>query len=147
MKFLLIALKVLLLFVSWIIVIGILGKVKYNLTVLNASPEAQATLWMAFPIVLIMAFSFFSKAEIIKIPKIDKFITQIKTTFGIVYIGKVFLFSLFTILTFIAAYLIMMGFHFITLTSIPTSVLLLGSLMLISGIILLVFTNSYFKSK
>lgn len=146
MKYIVVLFKVLLLPILWVIAVIILDGTKKDFIASNAPVELSSVLWMAFPMVLIVGGAFFNKLSIMKMPIFNHFILQLKEKFEVVIIGKLILFLLFTVLAFTAAYFIMMGIHFMTLTNIPIKFIVFGLGLFIFGIFIWLISNLYFRS-
>lgn len=145
MKFFNVLVKVIFVFLSWLLAVAILGIVKADLIAKGSSALLSSVLWMAFPIMLINAFVYFYKGNLLTLACMDKAILKMKSMFDSLIIGRIFMFVIFGILSFWGAYLTMMGFHLLTLLM-NFGLTLLGLLMLIIGLFICTFSNLYFKS-
>lgn len=145
MKYFVVFAKFILLIFLWLIAIAMLGSLKRELVAYDVGPLASSVLWMAYPMILIMAFIFFYRGKALDIEWINKVVAKIESLLGILFVGKIFLFLLFGVVALFGSFFIMYGIHVATLKlSFDT---LFGILLFIMGIFISIFSNSYFNHK
>lgn len=146
MKVLLVFVKIVFVFLSWVFAVALLGVVKSSFIQNGASLDMCSVMWMALPITMINAIVVFMKQKYQTVGFIEFAVSKMKSSFESVIIGYIFLLFFFLLLAFIGSYLIMMGIHLLTLP-VTLDVILLGIIMFVLGLFLCLFSNNYFKSE
>ncbi len=154
MKWFVLFVKIVLLFVLWVVAAAFLHyNIKSHFIEIDAPYQFRAVMWMHVPMTLIMAYTLFGK-KFINIVRVNHFVEKLERFFSKIIVGRVFLFIIFSVLTFFSAFEIMWGYNLIRISTVVTvedslsllSLIGAGILRMCVGLVGCWFSNIYYKS-